>query len=164
MTPHTRFSIACAIALIASGIAATAHAEGLRSNFAAHGSHGAAAGQNGVVADGQGNATGAARSGFTTAPGGQGLRWAQFNRTSDGAVNASGQATASGTNGSAERSGSFTRSADGSASGERSTTLTNTNTGTTFDGSASYTKGSGITRSASCKDAAGNTVACGSSR
>ncbi|WP_280155503.1 hypothetical protein [Piscinibacter sp. XHJ-5] len=160
MTSRISLALHVACALTTSLMATAAFAEGLRSTFAAHGSHATLAGQKGLVADGQGNAAGAARSGFTTASGGQGQRSAQFNRTSDGAAAASGQATASGSNGSAERSGSFTRDADGSASGERSTTVTNANTGVTYDGSTTYTKGAGVSRTGGCKDASGNSVSC----
>jgi hypothetical protein len=133
-----------------------------QSNVAAQGSRGTFRGLRGVVSDGEGNVSGATGSAFATAGGGQGSRSARFDRTSDGAITATGQASASGANGSADRSGSFTKSADGAASGERSTTLTNANTGVTFAGSTTYTKGAGFSRSASCKDAAGNTVSCGS--
>jgi hypothetical protein len=133
-----------------------------RSAVTAQGSNGALAGWRGITGDGQGNVVGSNAGGFTTESGGQGLRTRNFNRSSNGSLNASGLASASGANGSADRSGSFTRNADGSASGERSTTLTNANTGVTLDGSTTYTKGSGVSRTASCKDAAGNTVSCGS--
>jgi hypothetical protein len=126
------------------------------------GDRGAAAGQRAIASDGQGHVAGAAGSGFTTDSGAQGQRSRRFNRTSDGAITASGQGSASGDNGSASRSGSFNRNADGTASGDRSTTVTDANTGVTFDASTSYEKGSGVSRSASCKDAAGNTVTCGS--
>ena len=59
------------------------------------------------------------------------------------------------------QSGSFTRNEDGSASGQRSTKAYNPNTGNTFEGSTTYTKGEGVSRSASCKDSSGNTVTCG---
>lgn len=95
-----------------------------------------AAGQRRLVTDGQGNVSASGSGAFETASGLQGTRSARF-----------------------------TRSADGSgASGQRSTSVTNTNTGVTFDGSTTATQGSGVSRSASCKDAAGNTVACGSAR
>jgi hypothetical protein len=118
--------------------------------------------RRGFAADGQGNAGAATGTGFTTAAGGQGARLGKVNRSSDGSVNASGQSgfeTAGG--GSVDRSGSYTRQADGTASGERSTTATNANTGMTFDGSTTYAKGSGVSRSGSCKDASGTTVSCG---
>ena len=163
--------------LITEG-ASSAHAEGVihatgraagsaqgpwagRQAFNAQGDNVQAAGRRTVGSDGNGTVQGTAGSGFSTEAGGQGLRSRWFNRDSDGSVSAQGQrglTTANG--GSAQRSGSFTRSADGSsASGERSTSVIGAN-GTTFDGSATYTQGSGFSRSGSCKDAAGNTVSC----
>jgi hypothetical protein len=102
-----------------------------RSARAVEGSRGKAAGQRAIVADGQGNVKAAGAGGFTTESGAQGYR-----------------------------SGSFTRNEDGTASGQRSTTVTNAD-GKTFEGSTTYEQGSGVTRSATCKDAAGNTVSCG---
>lgn len=63
-----------------------------------------------------------------------------------------------------QRSGSFTRKSDGTASAQRSATATNKETGVTYSGSTTWEKGSGVTREASCKDASGNTVACGEAR
>lgn len=123
-----------------------------------------AAGQRRVFGDGQGNVAGTRSGAFTTAGGAEGARSLRFKRSDDGSVNASSQGSVNGANGSADRSASYTRNADGSASGERSTTATNANTGVTLDASTTYTKGSGFSRSASCKDAAGNTVTCGSAR
>lgn len=82
-----------------------------------------------------------------------------------GQVSAQGGAaftTANGTSGS--RSARFTRNADGTASGERSSTATNAYTGVTFNGSTTFTQGSGVSRSAGCTDASGESVACGSAR
>lgn len=91
---------------------------------------GQAFGRAGVRSDGNGNVHGAAGSGFSTDAGGQGLRTRSFNRSSDGSVSAQSQGHATTAN------------------------------GTTFDGSTTYTKGSGFSRSASCRDAAGNAVSC----
>jgi hypothetical protein len=143
--------IAIALACAAAAFALAAHAE---PGFRARG---------GVNADGQGNVHGAAGNGFSTAAGGQGLRTSKFNRSADGSLAASNNASVTTANGgSAERNGSFSRSTDGTASGWRDTTVTNASTGVTFNGSTSYTQGSGVSRSASCKDASGNTVSCGS--
>lgn len=119
-----------------------------------------------VSGDGQGNVHGAAGSGFNTAAGGQGLRTRSFDSHADGSVTARNQASVSTANGgSASSQASYTRSAGGSsASGQRSTSVSNARTGVTFDGSTTYTKGSGVSRSASCTDAAGNTVTCGANR
>lgn len=133
-----------------------------RTAGASTGNHGAAAGRRGLAADGQGNVAGASSGRFVTDNGAQGSRARTFNRSSDGAVDASGSASASGANGSASRSGTYERKADGSASGTRSTTATNANTGNTVEATTTYTKGEGVSRSASCKDAAGNAATCGS--
>jgi hypothetical protein len=113
-----------------------------------------------------GNVAATSSGAFTTTNGAEGARSLRFKRSDDGSVDASGQRHVSGDNGSAKRSTSYTRDADGNASGERSTTATNANTGATVDASTTYTKGSGsgLGRSASCKDAAGNSVTCGSAR
>lgn len=89
-----------------------------------------AGGQRRVATDGNGNVNAVAGSGFNTAAGGQGLR-----------------------------TRSFQRDADGNASARSQTSVTGAN-GKSFDGSTTYTKGSGFSRSASCKDAAGNSVSC----
>lgn len=180
MTKLQPLTIATACAALASFAVLVAHAQGrvdatggavqtaqvglgAHSAIAAGGNYGASTSQRGLIADGQGNVEGRGASAFSTASGGQGWRNRRFSRSADGTATASGQAAATGGNGStAERSGSFTRSADGSATGERSTTLTNANTGVTLDGSTTYSKGSGVSRTATCKDAAGNTVGCGS--
>ena len=110
-----------------------------RSSLATHGSNGALTAQRGLVADGEGNVAGGAASGFTTDSGSHGLRTRKFHRSADGTVNANGQSSASGANGSADRSGGFTHNVGDTASGERSTTITNANTGVTFEGSTTYT-------------------------
>ena len=117
--------------------------------------------------NGDGSGHGIAQRGgtFTAANGAQGGRTQRLVRTEDGAVDAASRAGVSGDNGSAASTRSFTRSADGStASAARSTTATNANTGVTYDGSSSWTKGSGFSRSGSCTDSAGNTVTCGAQR
>jgi hypothetical protein len=133
-----------------------------RQSVSTDGNLGAAAGQRRVIGDGQGNVNGASHSAFTTDGGTQGSRSARYDRNADGSASASNNASAIGRDGgSAERSGSYTRNADGTASGQRSTSVTNANTGVTVDGSTTYTKGSGFSRSATCTDAAGNAVSCG---
>jgi hypothetical protein len=121
------------------GAAPAAHAEQpmlrARSAGAFNGANVDAAGARCVFADGQGNVNANANSAITTANGSSGA--------------------------SSKR---FTRNADGSASGERSSTATNANTGVTWNGSTTYTKGEGVSRSGGCTDAAGNTVACGAAR
>lgn len=161
MKPFAPIALLCAT--VVSCMAQPSLAEPLNrgGRHTVHGEHGAAGGQRGLSADGQGNAVAGSQSGFTLARGAQGQRQTSYQHAADGSASAQGQASVSGRHGSAQRSGSYTRNADGTASAERSTTATNSNTGVTFDASTSYTQGSGFSRSASCKDAAGNTVSCG---
>jgi len=126
-------TIACAAAASFAVLVAQAQTPaGAHSARTARVGEAATAAHRRVVTDGQGNVNAAGGGGFVTATGSQG-----------------------------QRSARFTRSADGSASGEGQTTVTNARTGVTYDGTTSYSKGSGVTRTASCQDAAGNTVACG---
>ncbi len=162
MSKFTPIAMLCATIVSCTVQSTLAEPLNRGSRVAVHGEHGAAGGQRGLSADGQGNVVAGSTSGFTLARGGQGQRQASVERSADGSVDAQAQASVRGNRGSADRSASLTRNADGTASAERSTTATNSNTGVTFDASASYSKGSGVTRTASCKDAAGNTVACGS--
>jgi hypothetical protein len=118
--------------------AGLAHAEPVvraRSAGAFNGANVDAGGSRRLVTDGQGNVNANANSAFSTANGSSG-----------------------------STSKRFTRSADGGASGERSTTATNANTGVSYNGSTTYTQGSGFSRSGSCTDAAGNTVTCRAAR
>lgn len=131
-----------------------------RANTAVHGEQGAYGRRQAIVGDGAGNVAGANQGAFTTQSGAQGARSSRFKRGADGSVQADSHGAVSGDKGSAQRDASFTRTADGSASGERTTTATNNKTGVTYDASTSYSKGSGISRSASCTDASGNSVAC----
>jgi hypothetical protein len=145
-----------------AAVQADGGARAARSGRAVAGDYGAAGGQRAFAADGEGNASGAARGGFTTESGARGGRYGEFNRSDDGSFSANGNASAEGDYRSADRSSSFNRDADGNASGERSTTLTNKQTGNTFEGSTTYEKGEGVSRSAACTDASGNGIDCGS--
>jgi hypothetical protein len=118
-----------------------------------------------LVSDGQGNVKAAGARSFATAAGGQGTTSARLRRQADGSVDASRQGsvtTADG--GSAQRETTYTRNADGQGSAERSTSATNARTGVTYEGSATWTRGQGRSRSGTCTDAAGNAVTCGSAR
>lgn len=118
-----------------------------------------------VVGDGSGHGIAQRGGTFTTANGAEGGRSQRFVRGEDGAVRATSRAGVSGDNASAASSKTYARSADGStASAERNTTATNHHTGVTYDGTTTWTKGSGVSRSGSCKDSAGNTVTCGAQR
>jgi hypothetical protein len=167
MTSRTSLLLVVACAIVAACGAGTALADG-RVARSAHGidaSRVNAGGQRQLVANDQGGVDGTAGSGFTAANGAQGLRSGHFTRSADGSVQGEGQARVTGADGgTAERNTSFSRDTAGNAPGERSTTATNANTGVTFNGSTTYSRESGISRSAGCVDAAGNSVACGAAR
>jgi hypothetical protein len=137
---------------------------GAGSGMAARRDRGALAGQRGITGDGDGNVDAGQRGAFTTGNGAQGRTASEFHRTDDGAVDARRDTSLSGDNGSYDRSSSFTRDEDGNAQGQRSTSITNDNTGVSYDAQTSYQKGEGFSRSASCTDASGDTVTCGSGR
>jgi hypothetical protein len=137
----------------------------LRAVGSVNGSHVDAAGQRRLAGDGQGNVAAAGGGSYSTAAGGQGARSTRFKRQDDGSVDASRQGSLTTANGgTAARDASYTRNADGGASAERNTSATNARTGVSYDGSTTWTKGQGLSRSGSCTDASGNTVTCGSAR
>lgn len=119
--------------------AAVAHADPVlraRSAGTFNGNNVDAAGARRVITDGSGNVNARSSSAVTTANGSTGSTSKRFTRNAD----------------------------DGTASGERNTTATNANTGVTYNGSTTYTKGEGVSRSGGCTDASGNSVTCGSAR
>jgi hypothetical protein len=148
------------------------------------------AGARGGVTDGQGNAVGGSASKATGANGGTFARAGRFQKSADGSASRSGGFAASNANGSASRSavaqrnadgsasrssqaavtgakgsaatsGSATRSADGTVNANRETTATSAATGNSADVKSSYTSGSGASRTVTCTNAAGQTIACG---
>jgi hypothetical protein len=122
-------------------------------------------GQRRVTSDGQGNGTAVGAGRFEAANGAQGQRSGRVKRNADGSVDAHAQGSLTTANGgTAARDAQFTRNADGSASASRNTSATNARTGVSVDGSTTWTKGQGLSRSATCTDAAGNTVTCGAAR
>src|SRR3989344_1270007 len=62
--------------------------------------------------------------------------------------------------GSLHSSGGASRNADGSVEQARSTTATSAATGNSVQTQSSYSKGSGLSRSATCYDASGTAMAC----
>ncbi|TFZ05931.1 hypothetical protein EZ313_04570 [Ramlibacter henchirensis] len=117
----------------------------------------------GFAAGSQGELAGASARGFSTASGGQGLRVGKVQRQADGSASASMNASATTSQGGTyERQGTYSRDAQGNGTAQRSTQMTNAQTGVTMDASRAYTSGSGVSRSATCHDASGNTVSCGS--
>lgn len=113
-----------------------------------------------VVTDGAGNATGVSGGAATTANGGQYKRKAQFNRAADGSASRQGSVEASGQNGSLTSAGSATKNSDGTVNASRESEITNAKTDITKNNSATYNTEQGLTRSSSCTDATGASVAC----
>ncbi|RIX46072.1 MAG: hypothetical protein D3M94_10170 [Rhodocyclales bacterium GT-UBC] len=109
--------------------------------------------------DGQGNVTSSSGGVFRGANGAQGGQAAQVSRHADGSASRQGGFAASGERGSIQSQGSASRSVDGTVSGQRNTSATGAS-GNTYQGNTSYTKGEGVSHSASCTDAAGNSIPC----
>lgn len=138
-----------------------------------------ASGSNGTVVTNQGpnggasvrsrgvrrNADGSVTAGSAGAiRGPNGARAARDSTTTvnpDGSARRQSSASASGSNGSATTTSDVTRNADGTYSGGRTTTATSTTTGTTYNGQVQIDPATGQpVRTATCTDAAGNTIAC----
>jgi len=109
--------------------------------------------------DGSGNASTRGGSAFRTRNGGTGSRTGSTSRSADGSLNHQGEVSANGARGgSLQSEGGFTKDANG-VNANRSTTATGPN-GATYQGSTTYDKENGMSHSATCTDAGGNTVAC----
>ena len=113
-----------------------------------------------IQTDGAGNVSGVSGAAGITANGGYYHRKGSFSRSADGSATRQGNMAASGQRGSVDSSGSATRNPDGSVNGNRSTQVTNAQTGVTKDINSNYTSGQGVTRTATCVDAMGVSVAC----
>lgn len=114
-----------------------------------------------AVTTGENGATTLMRGGaFKGANGARGARASQATVNPDGSATRRGGFSVSGARGSASSQGSATRNADGSYAGSRSTTATNRATGNTYNGNTTYDSTNGVNRTATCTDAAGNSIAC----
>lgn len=114
----------------------------------------------GLATDGQGDARYVSGGAFKGPDGATGGRAGTTSRSADGSMTHQSGMTAQGARGSVQSSGSATRDASGNVSQSRTSTATSAATGDTIKTSESYTSGSGVTRSASCFDAGGNSIAC----
>ncbi len=116
-------------------------------------------GARGYTTDGQGNVKGGSTQGFSTTSGAQGVRAGTFSRSSDGSFQRQGGATLQSSKGSMTTQGSMTKSADGTVSGSRSTSATNS-AGYSYEGSTTYSSGSGVNHTGTCYDPEGNPIPC----
>jgi hypothetical protein len=127
----------------------------------------ARSGPNGAVlrgrtatADGQGNASVSSRGAAVGAQGGVAVRQGSTTRSADGSASHSGTVSAQNAQGSLQSSGGATRNADGSVTQARTSTATSAATGNSVQTQSSYSKDSGLSRSATCYDASGTAMAC----
>ena len=126
---------------------------------AGHGANGASyARGRAFQTDGQGNGKVASGGAFSGPNGASGARAGTTSRGADGTVTHQSGMAANGAKGSVESSGGYTKTQDG-VKQSRTTTATGAN-GTTYQGSTSYDKNTGLTHSGSCTDAAGNSAPC----
>src|SRR3989344_4498890 len=103
---------------------------------------------------GGGTGGGPRRGAAVGARGGVAARQGSTTRSVDGSASHSGTVSAQNAQGSLHSSGGASRNADGSVEQARSTTATSRQT------QSSYSKGSGLSRSATCYDASGTAMAC----
>ena len=85
---------------------------------------------------------------------------AVLTQGADGSVLHQSGVKASGSRGSVNSTGGYTRNADGTLSQNRNTGITNAATGNSYQGSTSYDASNGLSRSATCYNAAGDVIAC----
>ena len=127
----------------------------------------ARSGPNGVVlrgrtatTDGQGNASVTSRGAAVGAQGSTAVRQGSTTHGADGSASHSGTVSAQNAQGNLQSSGGATRNADGTVTQARSTTATSAATGNSVQAQSSYSKDTGLSRSATCYDASGTAMAC----
>ena len=113
-----------------------------------------------ATTDGQGNGSVTRRGATVGAQGGVAARQGSTTRSVDGSASHSGTVSAQNAQGSLHSSGEASRNADGSVEQARSTTATSAATGNSVQTQSSYSKDSGLSRSATCYDASGTAMAC----
>ena len=113
-----------------------------------------------ATTDGQGNGSVTRRGAAVGAQGGVAARQGSTTRSVDGSASHSGTVSAQNAQVSLHSSGGASRNADGSVEQTRSTTATSAATGNSVQTQSSYSKDSGLSRSATCYDASGTAMAC----
>ncbi len=110
--------------------------------------------------DGQGNVTTTGGSAFRGPNGAKGARAGTTTVNADGSASHTSGFAASGSKGSVASKGSATRDAAGDVDQTRTTTATSATTGNSVKATESYNSETGVTRSATCYNASGATIAC----
>ena len=100
------------------------------------------------------------RSAAVGAQGGMAVRQGSTTRNADGSASHSGAVSAQNAQGSLQSSGGVTRNADGTVTQARTSTATSAATGNSVQAQSSYSKDTGLSRSATCYDASGAAMAC----
>lgn len=172
MSQHRALTSLTALLLGSCLLATAAHAEERLLRKHVRTDHGAAAvvageGEQGrefirgrrTHVDEAGNVVTGRAAAVQNAEGGQAVRAGRVVRSPDGTLTRQTGFAAEGARGNIQSQGQMTRTPDGDVSGERSTSATGAQ-GNTYQGQTSYSKGEGIEHSATCTDAAGNTIAC----
>jgi hypothetical protein len=113
-----------------------------------------------ATTDGQGNGSVTRRGAAVGVQGGVAARQGSTTRSVDGSASHSGTVSAQNAQGSLHSSGGASRNADGSVEQARSTTATSAATGNSVQTQSSYSKDSGLSRSATCYDASDTAMAC----
>lgn len=113
-----------------------------------------------VSTDGQGNGSVTRRGAAVSAQSGTAVRQGSTTRNADGSASHTGTVSAQNAQGSLQSSGGAARSVDGTVTQARSTTATSAATGNSVQTQSSYSKDSGLSRSATCYDASGTAMAC----
>lgn len=113
-----------------------------------------------ATADGQGNASVSSRGAAVGAQGGVAVRQGSTTRSADGSASHSGTVSAQNAQGSLQSSGGATRNANGTVTQARTSTATSAATGNSVQTQSSYSKDTGLSRSATCYDASGTAMAC----
>jgi hypothetical protein len=113
-----------------------------------------------VKTDGDGNATVATGAAVRSSSGASAARAGRTTRSADGTLQHDSSMRAVGAKGSVTSSGSATRSADGAITQNRTTAATSATSGNSVRSTSSYNEDSGRTRTTTCYDAAGATIAC----
>jgi len=124
------------------------------------GPHGAVLRGRTATTDGQGNSSVNSRSVAVGAQGGMDVHQGSTTRSADGSASHSGTVSAQNAQGSLHSSGGASRNTDGTVAQARSTTATSATTGNSVQAQSSYSKDSGLSRSATCYDASGTAMAC----
>ena len=113
-----------------------------------------------VRTDGQGDASVVSAGAVRGPNGASAARAGTTTRNADGSATHRSGFEAQGAKGSVESVGSATRAADGSVTQSRTTSATNAATGNSATTTGSYSPETGRTRTTTCYNAAGASVAC----